>query len=48
MLHWTPIMPQGDPLKIYQCGASLIDAGILLTAAHCLDGLRYLGIHPEI
>lgn len=25
-----------SPLKIYQCGASLIDYGIVLTAAHCI------------
>jgi len=28
------------PLKIYQCGASLIDYGIVLTAAHCIDDIK--------
>ena len=28
------------PLKIYQCGASLIDYGIILTAAHCVANIE--------
>jgi len=28
------------PLKIYQCGASLIDYGIVLTAAHCIADIK--------
>jgi len=28
------------PLKIYQCGASLIDYGVVLTAAHCIVDIK--------
>lgn len=27
-------------LKVYKCGASLIDDGVILTAAHCVHGLQ--------
>ena len=30
----------GETQKQFQCGASLIDTGIVLTAAHCLDKFR--------
>ena len=36
----TKIQIQEESLKIYQCGASLIDYGIVLTAAHCIADIR--------
>jgi len=30
----------GEPVKFYECGASILSEGIVLTAAHCVKGLE--------
>lgn len=30
----------GEPVKIYECGASILTEGVVLTAAHCVKGLE--------
>jgi len=30
----------GEPVKIYECGASILNEGVVLTAAHCVKGLE--------
>jgi len=30
----------GEPVKIYECGASILNEGVVLTAAHCVNGIE--------
>merc|ERR1712130_1034837 len=30
----------GEPVKIYECGASILSEGVVLTAAHCVNGIE--------
>jgi len=30
----------GEPVKLYECGASILNEGVVLTAAHCVKGLE--------
>lgn len=40
ILRLESLASQGGPVKIYECGASLLDDGVLLTAAHCVKRLE--------
>merc|ERR1711962_1577324 len=39
LLRFESVIADGEPVKLYECGASILNTGVVLTAAHCVKGL---------
>jgi len=40
LLRFESVIADGEPVKLYECGASILNTGVVLTAAHCVKGLE--------